>query len=208
MRRFFSYGPVDTEDHYYAPRNELIEDAYNQLLGESPQKSGHYITVWAPRQCGKTWVMLEVVEKIKNTRRFEVGIISMQSAKKEQNEKKILEIFIKKINQAFEKSLPEIQKISDIPDLFTKQYFQKPVILILDEFDALIEESINDFAGIFRDIFLSRASEKSKKNHEKTHLLHSLALVGVRSVLGIENQTGSPSNRGRCVRMLQCCRML
>lgn len=199
MRRFFSYGPVDTEDHYYAPRNELIEDAYNQLLGENPQKSGHYITVWAPRQCGKTWVMLEVVEKIKNTRRFEVGIISMQSAKKEQNEKKILEIFIKKINQAFEKSLPEIQKISDIPDLFTKQYFQKPMILILDEFDALIEESINDFAGIFRDIFLSRANEKSKKTHDKTHLLHGLALVGVRSVLGIENQTGSPFNVQRSV---------
>jgi len=36
-------------------------------------------------------------------------------------EKKVLEIFIKKINQVFEKSLPNTQKISDIPDLFTKK---------------------------------------------------------------------------------------
>ena len=110
MRRFFSYGPVDNEDHYYAPRNQLIEDAYNQLLGENPQKSGHYITVWAPRQCGKTWVMLEVVEKIKNTRRFEVGIISMQSAKKEQNEKKVLEIFIKRLTRFLKNHCPIFKK--------------------------------------------------------------------------------------------------
>lgn len=49
MRRFSSYGPVDKEVHYYAPRAELIEFAYKQLMGDNPQKGGHYITVWAPR---------------------------------------------------------------------------------------------------------------------------------------------------------------
>jgi predicted AAA+ superfamily ATPase len=163
-------------------------------VGEYPDEDGHYITVWAPRQCGKTWVMQEVKEAIKKTDQYEIGIISMQRVKKEQNEKKVLSIFIKKLNQAFEKSLPDIQEISDIPDLFTKQYFQKPVILILDEFDSLIEEFINDFASIFRDIFISRTNEKNKKSREKTYLLHGLALVGVRSVLGIESVTGSPFN--------------
>jgi hypothetical protein len=202
MRRFTSYGPIDIEEHYYAPRKNLIEHAYSQLLGENPKKGGHYITVWAPRQCGKTWVMQEVVEKIKKNREYEVGIISMQRLKKEQNEQKVLEIFIKKLNQAFEKSLPLLQKISDIPDLFTKQYFQKPVILILDEFDALIEDFINDFANIFRDIFISRTNERGKPTGDKTYLLHSLALVGVRSVLGIENDTGSPFNIQRSVHIL------
>ena len=87
MRRFSSYGPIDTEDHYYAPRKELIEYSYNQLLGENPKKGGHYVTVWAPRQCGKTWVMQEVVEKIRKAGQYEIGIISMQRAKKEENEK-------------------------------------------------------------------------------------------------------------------------
>ena len=72
MRRFTSYGPIDTEDHYYAPRKELIEHSYNQLLGENPQKGGHYVTVWAPRQCGKTWVMQEVVEKTRKANQYEI----------------------------------------------------------------------------------------------------------------------------------------
>ncbi|MDQ1353749.1 MAG: hypothetical protein QG657_4056, partial [Acidobacteriota bacterium] len=31
MRRFSSYGPVDPDLHYYAPRKELIDKAYAQL---------------------------------------------------------------------------------------------------------------------------------------------------------------------------------
>ena len=39
-----------------------------------------------------------------------------------------------------------------------------------------------------------------KKNTEqKTYLLHAVALIGVRSVLGIENQKGSPFNVQRSV---------
>lgn len=39
MRRFWSYGPIDAESNYYAPRKELIEQTYTQLIG------GHYIAV-------------------------------------------------------------------------------------------------------------------------------------------------------------------
>jgi len=60
MRKFSSYGPVDRELHYYVPRQELVDGAFQQLLGDDPNKGGHYITVWAPRQTGKTWIMREV----------------------------------------------------------------------------------------------------------------------------------------------------
>ena len=70
MRRFWSYGPINPKLHYYAPRKELIERACTQLTGENFQKDGNYITVWAPRQGGKTWVMQEVIEKIKQTGTF------------------------------------------------------------------------------------------------------------------------------------------
>jgi hypothetical protein len=53
MRRFTSYGPIDTEQHYYVPREASIEKAYNQLTGYNPRRGGHYFTVWAPRQAGK-----------------------------------------------------------------------------------------------------------------------------------------------------------
>ena len=38
MRRFSSYGPVNDKLHYYAPRKELIERAYKQLMGKIPRK--------------------------------------------------------------------------------------------------------------------------------------------------------------------------
>jgi hypothetical protein len=194
MRQFSSYGPLDKDLHYFAPRKELIDRAYAQLVGENPQKSGHYITVWAPRQTGKTWVMQEVVQKIKKMKDYEVGIFSIGSVKKEKNEKEVISAFVEKLSEVFQKEFLSLKKIRHAPTLFTKKYFQKPVILIIDKFDSLEEDFINDFANIFREIFSSRSNDTGKKSKDKTHLLHGLALVGVRSVLGIENVTGSPFN--------------
>ncbi|MEM7534293.1 MAG: hypothetical protein AAF639_19080 [Chloroflexota bacterium] len=71
MRKFSSYGPVDKDQHYYAPRRELIDDTQRQLLGENSTKGGHYVTVWAPRQVGKSWMMLQVVQRVKAEDDFE-----------------------------------------------------------------------------------------------------------------------------------------
>ncbi|MCP5107730.1 MAG: hypothetical protein GY950_30360 [bacterium] len=194
MRRFSSYGPVNSKLHYHVPREKLIHRAFSNLMGENHDESGHYITVWAPRQCGKTWVMQEAVEKLKQSGKFDAAIITMERAKEVKEENEVMEIFIEKLQNALEKSFPQIEKIKEIPTLFSKKYFQKPVILILDEFDALEEEFINRFAGIFRDMFVSRTNERNKISRDKAYLLHGLALIGVRSVLGIENETGSPFN--------------
>ena len=101
---------------------------------------------------------------------------------------------MEKLKIAFAKSLPPLEKINEISRVFTKQYFQKPMILVLDEFDSLQEAFINRFAGIFRDMFTTRTNERNKSTQEKSCLLHGLALIGVRSVLGIENERGSPFN--------------
>lgn len=194
MRRFSSYGPINTKLHYYTQREALIHKAYTQLTAENTGEGGHYITVWAPRQSGKTWVMQEVVQKIKKMENYEAGMFSLGSAKKEKNEEEVISTFVEKLSEVFQKKFPSLKKIRHLPSLFTKKYFQKPLILIIDEFDSLEEDYINDFANIFREIFSSRSNETDKKSKDKTHLLHGLALVGVRSVLGIENVTGSPFN--------------
>ncbi|MCP4155198.1 MAG: hypothetical protein GY757_46160 [bacterium] len=46
----------------------------------------------------------------------------------------------------------------------------------------------------FRNIHINRLDQKDKVTHEKKYLLHGVALIGVRSVLGIENIKGSPFN--------------
>jgi hypothetical protein len=84
--------------------------------------------------------------------------------------------------------------LSQFHRLFEKETLRKPLILILDEFDALSEEAISSLASVFRKIYLSRQYEAHKASPEKKYLLHGIALIGVRSVLGIENKRGSPFN--------------
>ncbi len=201
MRKFSSYGPVDRDIHYHAPREELIESAYIQLVGEHPEKGGHYITVWAPRQAGKTWIMQQTLRRIREQGDFEVGIISMQSARKIGSEERILELFVRRLREWFERELPDIRTWDMLRSVFSEPFFSKPVILIIDEFDALREDFINSFANEFRDMHIMRKNETEKPSGEKSCLLHGLALIGVRSVLGIENVSGSPFNIQRSLRI-------
>ena len=78
MRKFSSYGPVNQKIHYYVPRKALIENALLQLKGDDPDDGGHYITIWAPRQTGKTWIMREVFFKLKKDSQFDVVIMPLQ----------------------------------------------------------------------------------------------------------------------------------
>jgi predicted AAA+ superfamily ATPase len=48
----------------------LIEQALGQLLGENPDEGGHCITVWAPRQAGKTWVMQQVLASLRDDAQY------------------------------------------------------------------------------------------------------------------------------------------
>jgi hypothetical protein len=194
MRKFSSYGPIDNDDHYYTSRTDIIQKATDQLIG-NPKKGGHYITIWAPRQNGKTWIMQQVVRQIYGKGDFETAIISLQAATVAETDDEILEIFVDKLQIHFEREFHlDSFRWSQLPKLFTKKYFTKPVILIIDEFDALDENLINKFANIFRDIYISRQNENNRNSSEKYCLLHGLALIGVRSVLGIENVKGSPFN--------------
>ena len=201
MRQFSSYGPIDNDDHYYAPRTDLIHFTMKQLVGNNPKKGGHYITIWAPRQTGKTWLMQQVVRKIQATGDFEIAILSVQSIKNASNQQDMFDILTKKLKKAFQRDFPNILKWTHFAELFSKDYFDKPVILIFDEFDALHEDYINKFANEFREMYIERQNEMDSNSSEKTCLLHGLALIGVRSVLGIENTQGSPFNVQRSIQI-------
>jgi len=201
MRYFSSYGPVKRNEHFYVHRTNLINHTYQQLMGNNSSKDGHYITVWAPRQTGKTWIMQEVFDKIKQNDSYEIVFMDMQSAKEIKTDNDILEFFIKKLKKKIGRDLPEIKQWQYLDEIYEKQFFPKPLILILDEFDSLKEEFINKFANVFRTIYISRASQHPMNSNEKDYMLHGLALIGIRSVLGIENITGSPFNIQRSIKI-------
>ena len=199
MRRFSSYGPIDTELHYYAPRKEVLDFACGQLVGENPEKGGHYITVWAPRQTGKTWALKEVLFKAREDRRFDALKINLEILKTEEDIGRILLYIEKKMARGLNKKAIGADTPEKFGDLFLKEALKKPLILILDEFDALSEDAISAIVGAFRNIYTVRQEQSDKPTGEKDYLLHSVALIGIRSVLGIENQKGSPFNVQRSV---------
>ncbi len=194
MRRFSSYGPPDTDTNYYAPRKELIEKAFTKLIGDNPGRSGNYITVWAPRQCGKSWVMLEILKKFDKFKDFDVVKVDLEHLKAVTDMSSVIASITNDIAKDLDKKLPPVDTLEGFQELFSRKNLDKPLILILDEFDALHENIINGLVGILRNIYLRRRKDLDKPHGEKRYLLHSAALIGVRSVLGIENVKGSPFN--------------
>ncbi|KPA15183.1 ATPase domain protein, prokaryote domain protein [Candidatus Magnetomorum sp. HK-1] len=190
MRRFHSYGPVDSTQHYCVDRKKLVDHCVKQLVGNI-EKEGHYFTIWGARQTGKTWLYRQSLEQINHQYgdQFIVGEISMQEIVVE-NDESATEIFfsrfLRMIKREFSIQTTDIQSWGDLIDLFSKDFsvFDRPVILAIDEFDKLPSNIIDSLVSLFREMYLNR----------KAYMLHGLALVGVRAVLGVENKSGSPFN--------------
>ncbi len=193
MRRFSSYGPEDKDLHFYAPRKKLIEKTWTGLIGENPDKGGHYITVWAPRQTGKTWLMQQILWRLQKDERFLVLKINLEHLKMVKDVDRIVRSIANEIMECLEIENASVNSLDEFHALFLNGAIDKPLILILDEFDALAEEAISGLAGVFRNIYVHRRDDPSP-SREKKYLLHGAALIGVRSVLGIENVKGSPFN--------------
>ena len=191
MRRFSSYGPVDTDLHYYVPRQELVDRACAELLGEDPAKGGHYITVWAPRQRGKTWVMQQALGRLHQDERFDVLKINLEHLKMTTAVDRVVQAIAGEIIGSLNLQGITVNALADLYQVFRGGVLKKPLILILDEFDALPEAAISGIAGVFRNIYTSRRDAAERTTDQQEYLLHGVALIGVRGVLGIERDRKS-----------------
>lgn len=197
MRRFHSYGPVNEKHHFTVDRQDLVETGVAHLVGD-PEEGGHYFTIWAPRQTGKTWLMRQVKKEIETRHgdRFILGCMSMQGVILAETDPE--ETFLTQVPQliweAFDAELAGPPKTWEAyKNLFSrkKDLFDRPVILFIDEFDSLPSGVIDRLVTLFRDMYL-------KRNH---YLLHGLALIGVRAVLGVGSDRGSPFNVQRSMQV-------
>jgi hypothetical protein len=190
MRAFHSYGPVDSAEHYSVDRKDLVDQCTNQLIGNI-KKGGHYFTIWGARQTGKTWIVEQSVDKISRQYKdqFKVAYLSMQGfADEEQTNlsERFFDYWPGLIEDEFHLKTGKINSWKQWLNLFNKQrgIFDTPVILLIDEFDKLHTQLINQLISLFREMYLKR----------NNYCLHGLALIGVRSVLGVDNKSGSPFN--------------
>ena len=191
MRRFHSYGPVDHDIHFCVPRTELVDRCLEQLVGY-PEKGGHYFTVWAPRQTGKTWLTRQVVQDIQKRYpdRFDIlffslGVLRGISIPDNQNSNEVPKALTDIISEKFPNE-PTITGWKAFRDLFSRNrgLWDKPLILLIDEVDTLPFFWLDVLVGQFREMYLDRES----------NWLHGLALIGVRAVLGVDSERGPPFN--------------
>ena len=189
MRRFHSYGPVNEKSHFMVKREKLVKHCFESMIGTN-EEGGHYFTIWAPRQTGKTWLLRQVQKKIeaKHGDQFIVASMSMQGVIPDDDGKVDFPDFIPElIRDAFGIKMGNANPAwRDWKNLFHKKqkHFDRPLILFIDEFDSLPPAIIDRLVTLFRDMYLKRES----------YLLHGLALIGVRAVLGVESERGSPFN--------------
>jgi hypothetical protein len=188
MRRFSSYGPVDPSENFCVPRRELVERCVGDLVG-NPDKGGHYFTIWAPRQTGKTWIMRRAIEEIRARygERFTVGALSMQGLLMDaETDEAFFHAVPTMFRDGFSLALPPPADWTGWLSILGKGQgtFDRPLILLIDEFDSLPPRLIDHLVTAFRRVFLERDA----------YWLHGLALVGVRAVLGVDSPRGSPFN--------------
>jgi len=177
----------------------VCANTITQLKGDDPDEGGHYITVWAPRQTGKTWIMREVVFSLQQDTQFDVVFLGLQFLDKESDVNIVAQRFAQELMEKLNLEKPSINSLKDFHLLFKRRTLTKPLILILDEFDALDQAAIAGLVSVFRHIYNTRESQTDKPTAEKDYLLHGMALIGVRAVLGVENVKGSPFNIQRGV---------
>ncbi len=202
MRRFSSYGPVDTEVHFYAPRAKLVDSALAAVVGENPAQGGGYLTVWAPRQSGKSWIVGQVVRRLRGDTEhhgFDVVATSVEHLRTEPDAGVAAGAVAAEIAGVLGLDLPPIRSPREFEVVFRRERLAKPLILVLDEFDALPEEVIGAIVGVFRKIHGHRRLQADRSTDGKDFLLHGVALIGVRSTLGIGSPTGTPFNVQRSV---------
>ncbi|MEN8220686.1 MAG: hypothetical protein ABFS56_30910 [Pseudomonadota bacterium] len=197
MRQFCSYGPVNCKAHFCVPRKALIAKGVQHLIGSPEEESGHYFTIWAPRQTGKTWLMIQLEQAISQQYpeeftifNFSLGALRGMSFTSENSE------FPENFGELLEECLPGkpfVNSWKNFRQLFSKNegLWDRPLILLIDEVDTLPLALIDLMVAQFRELYLNR----------KNNWLHGLALIGVRAVLGIESQRGSPFNIQRSLKV-------
>jgi len=199
MRKFSSYGPIDSKLHYHVPRQELINEAMQQLLGDNPNKGGHYIPIWAPRQTGKTWIMRKVLSRLQQETQFDVVFLGLQFLDAVSEPEQVAQLIAGELIEKLGLENLTIDTLGNFHLLFKRGTLTKPLILILDEFDGLPEIVISSLVSIFRHIYNERWDDTGKSTADKDYLLHGIALIGVRTALGVENVKGSPFNVQRSI---------
>ena len=186
MRWFNTAGPIDAQDHYYIPPLERMDLDY--VLNLIRQKK--YFILHAPRQSGKTSALRALQDHLNSGaegdyRCLHVNVEAAQTAREdiERAIAAILQVLARRARNVLgDSALQEIR--SDVlaegtPDTALWDALQRwaqadsrPLVLLIDEIDSLIGDSL-----------LSVLRQLRSGYEDRPHAFpHSIVLCGVRNV--------------------------
>ena len=181
MKRFFNTtGVCNPEDHYMVnPYRNYYDDIMHLIEGKQ------YFVIHAPRQTGKTTFLHQLAHRLNREGRFVATVCSLESAG-------YPSISVEDANRSFIYSLYRTARVfleeDTMPPLPSSyephaglfgQYLTdwchalpKPLVLLLDEVDALYDDVLISTLRQLRDGFQTRPK----------HFPQSVALVGLRDI--------------------------
>ena len=151
MERFFNTaGPNIPEDHYHIPSLERVDwEEIQRLIAQK-----RYFLLHAPRQTGKTSVLLEMMEALNAQGRYHALYVNIEAAQTVRNDAdKGMRIVCEAIAASARvyKVEPGLRAVvrallaEDQPQGVLTQFLarwaelsEKPIVLFLDEVDALV----------------------------------------------------------------------
>ncbi|MEM7531029.1 MAG: AAA-like domain-containing protein [Chloroflexota bacterium] len=183
MRKFNTSGPCDPKRHYTIMREALV------ATGQALVDNGHYFTIIAPRQAGKSTYFQLLFEELKQQDYLPIWV-SFESLKTV-NRDKFYRTFGRELKE--ELSLFAIKVDSALTDHVDLQdFFREPVllskkiVLVIDEFEDIPDDVMGEVLHSFRKIY----------HRKQFYALHSVLLVGVSTLseLIVSGSSSSPFN--------------
>ena len=194
MREFNISGPNNPDIHFTVMREALLQQALEQIIRPDDPKGGQYLTLYAPRQTGKTTFVEQLMKRL-DRRQFFPAMISFESLSGLEES-----VFYHELGKLLERRgdfpfpIPAMNNKFDLFDFLAdlrKQLPQK-LFLIIDECDAIDDSCLGDFLHLIREVFHFR---------DKGYNLHSLILVSVRNLAEINLGDSPPFNIGEDIRL-------
>lgn len=182
MSRFFNTaGPCNKKKHYYLPVKERIGNITSLIDNEK------YFIIHAPRQTGKTTMLLNLVEELNKAGKYTALYVNVETA---QAARENVKAGIRAILQQFrisaritlenDRTFPQISEflksepfiaLQDMLSIWAHNS-PKPLVIFIDEIDSLVGDTL---ISVLRQL-------RTGYNYRPKAFPQSIALIGVRDV--------------------------
>ena len=209
MRRFWTQGPVNPQEHYVVSRSDEIADFIKRV------EEGRYIVLFAPRQTGKTTFFQDALAalvvgsaSVEQTMDYfpiqlnfdvykNLDLATFYGHLYEQMREEIEAVFQRRgcvPSEALRRFLEGTTLTNHLSMMtFFKRFARfldaecdgQQVVLVIDEFDGIPQAALSDFLHTLRHIYISG----------KPRCPHSVGIIGVKSIAQLNyDRSISPFN--------------